>query len=124
MKKSHKLIIAATFTLALVIVGTVVMSGATGESKVEDRVVNEITEGFTGVESYNIGSSLTDFTMDEIMAMYPGYLEYLKAFQAQTVNIDPSQSNFTMDEIMAMYPGYLEYIKLSLSQAEDIDLAQ
>ena len=32
--------------------------------------------------------------MEEIMAMYPGYLEYLKSSQSQAADIDAGQSSF------------------------------
>ena len=95
MKKLHVITIAVALALAMVITGTVVMSGTAGETEVDvqvvDEITDEITEEYTTVESVDINASRSNLTMEEIMAMYPGYLEFLKASQSQTADIDTTQ---------------------------------
>jgi len=58
---------------------------------------------------------------EEAAAIYPGYLESLRASQPQTAKAGPDLNNLTIEEVMSMYPGVLELIDVSQLQTGDSD---
>jgi hypothetical protein len=134
MKKSHKILIVVAVAIAGAIAGTVIMYDKAGESNVavqavrevdkpvaETRVVDEATSSSNNVESVAIDINRADFTKEELEAMYPGYIEWLTASQAQTIDTSPRLPNFTKEELEAMYPGYLEWFTAKQAQTDNSD---
>ena len=71
------------------------------------------TEEIIGFEAISIDSSLPGFTFEELMDMYPGYLESLRPSQTQTINASSCPIDPTFKDLMDMYPGYLEFLGTS-----------
>ena len=95
MKKIHKVLIVVAVALAGAIAGTVFVVGAAEAPMVSQTV---------------------DYGTEEVMGIYPGYVESLKAPQTQATGI-------TTEEVMGIYPGYVDSLKASQTRAPGISTA-
>ena len=96
MKKLHKVLIVVAVAVVAAITGVMVTIGTAGEP---------------AQSRSNVMST------EQIMAIYPGFLDYMNESQPQTVE-------FTTEQVMAIYPGFLDYINESQSQTTEESLKQ
>jgi hypothetical protein len=99
MKKIHIILMAIVIIITGVTAGVIVLSNAGDET----------------TESNTIDIGPMPYTPNAVAAaaIYPGYLESLKASQPRVLKTGPDLNNLTMQEIMVMYPGVLELIEIS-----------
>jgi hypothetical protein len=128
MKKIFTITIAA-IVLAIIFTATMMVFVGGSEQEEDSRAVRKPTEGIISLESVDIGSIASGFTLEEIGAMSPGYFEYLRVKASEMRNVDSNTeavigtyfNGFNLEEIGAMYPGYLEYLYFKASMVPRVD---
>ena len=110
MKRLYIIPAVVVIVLAGIITSTIVIPGTNDESKVEVPVDEKVAEVATSAESIDIVSSWSDLTTEEVMAVYPGFLNFVRTPRLQDVDI-------STEEVMAIYPGYLDSLKESRTPA-------
>ena len=123
MKKRHLAAIAGAVILAAAITGTIVMADTAGEPAVSQAI--DADKGRSGI------------TAEEVMAIYPGYLDSVKAAEKAVVSAEeimaiypgyldsikvPGKVEFTTGEVMAIYPGFLSSVRTIVTDIEDSPL--
>ena len=107
-----------TITLVILLTGTTVASVAGNAQTVDVQVVDEEVKGMVKFGAGGVGSSLSGFPNEEIIALYlyPISIDSVKESQTQALDAGPSLPDFTKEELEAMYPGYLEWFTASQAQ--------